>query len=77
MGTKLGDIVRPSNFILIFVSALSKELFMGNDILQPPPIEVILVANILCTITLVHVQSEWKQGCGDQGSSLRSQTTLK
>lgn len=59
MGTKLGDIVRPSNFILIFVGALSKGLlFMGNDILQPPPIEVILVANILCTITLVHVQSE-------------------
>ena len=61
MGTKLGDIVRPSNFILIFVGALLKwSLFMGNDILQPPPIGVILAVNFLCTITHVHVQSKWR-----------------
>jgi hypothetical protein len=61
MGTKLGNTVRPFNLILIFVGALSEgSLFMGNDILQIPPFEVILVAIILCTITQVHVQSERK-----------------
>ena len=61
MGTKLGGTMRHFSFILLFGGALShRSLYMGIDVLQPPPIMPILAINLFCTITQVRVKSEWK-----------------